>query len=96
MAKSLVIADDVTGANATGVLLKKSGLETYTVLNAAHANDAEIEGCDCVTVATESRSIPAGEAYERVKRVLDAIDRKHITLYSKRIDSTLRGNLGSA
>jgi uncharacterized protein YgbK (DUF1537 family) len=95
MAKSLVIADDVTGANATGVLLKKSGLETYTVLNAAHANDKEIEGCDCVTVATESRSIQADEAYERVQRVLGTIDRKNITLYSKRIDSTLRGNLGS-
>ena len=30
MAQVLVIADDLTGANATGVLLKKNGFDTYT------------------------------------------------------------------
>lgn len=94
MPRCLVVADDVTGANATGVLLKKNGFETYTVLSAAHAADAAIAGCDCLTIATESRSIPAEEAYAKVKDVLEQVAGDGIKLYSKRIDSTLRGNLG--
>ena len=34
MPKCIVIADDLTGANATGVLLKKMNYSAYTVLNA--------------------------------------------------------------
>ena len=34
MAKCIVIADDLTGANATGVLLKKMDYNTYTMMNA--------------------------------------------------------------
>ena len=32
MPNCIVIADDLTGANATGVLLKKSGFNTMTLL----------------------------------------------------------------
>ena len=39
MAQVLVVADDLTGANATGVLLKKNGFTTYTVLDPAHGAD---------------------------------------------------------
>ena len=95
MPKGMVIADDVTGANATGVLLKKNGFETYTVLDPAQAKDRAIVGSECITIATESRSIPSKEAYDRVRGVLEQLDRENIKLYSKRIDSTLRGNLGS-
>ena len=41
MAQVLVIADDLTGANATGVLLKKNGFDTYTVLDAANGTDIQ-------------------------------------------------------
>ena len=34
MPKCIVIADDLPGANATGVLLKKMNYSAYTVLNA--------------------------------------------------------------
>lgn len=33
MVKCVVVADDLTGANATGVLLKKQGYTTSTILN---------------------------------------------------------------
>ena len=33
MSQCVVIADDLTGANATGVLLKKMNYEAYTVMN---------------------------------------------------------------
>lgn len=33
MPQCVVIADDLTGANATGVLLKKMNYKAYTVMN---------------------------------------------------------------
>ena len=91
MAQVLVIADDLTGANATGVLLKKNGFDTYTVLDAANGADRSLADCDCLVVPTESRS---QEAYERVKAALVSLGGEEVKLYAKRIDSTLRGNLG--
>lgn len=70
MAQVLVIADDLTGANATGVLLKKNGFDTYTVLDAANGADRSLADCDCLVVPTESRAIDSQEAYERVKAAL--------------------------
>lgn len=95
MAKVIVVADDLTGANATGVLLKKNGFSTYTVLEAEHAADPALTGCDCLVVPTESRAIDSREAYDRVRRTLSSLAEDGVALYAKRIDSTLRGNLGS-
>ena len=94
MAQVLVVADDLTGANATGVLLKKNGFVTYTVLEAAHGSDPQLADCECLVVPTESRAIEPREAYERVRNALLALKGEGVKLYAKRIDSTLRGNLG--
>lgn len=95
MAKVIVVADDLTGANATGVLLKKNGFDTFTVLDVADCGDPALTGCDCLVVPTESRAIDPGEAYDRVKGALEKLKGDGVMLYAKRIDSTLRGNLGS-
>jgi len=95
MAKVIVVADDLTGANATGVLLKKNGFDTYTVLDVADGGDPALTGCDCLVVPTESRAIESQEAYRRVKTALETLKGDGVMLYAKRIDSTLRGNLGS-
>ena len=94
MAQVLVVADDLTGANATGVLLKKNGFVTYTVLEAAHGSDPQLADCECLVVPTESRAIEPREAYDRVRDALLALKGEGVKLYAKRIDSTLRGNLG--
>lgn len=95
MAKCLVIADDLTGANATGVLLKKNNFDTYTLLSGTIAKGFEVPPCDCLVIPTDSRGISAREAHEAVAGVLDNFASDNIVLYAKRIDSTLRGNLGS-
>ena len=95
MPRCIVIADDLTGANATGVLLKKSGFNTMTLLRSSMVEAAALKECDCLVVPTNSRAIPAKEAYERVCSSLNAFRSDEVRLYAKRIDSTLRGNLGS-
>lgn len=95
MAKIGVVADDLTGSNATGVLLKKNGFISYTVLSLADIGNPALADCECLVVPTESRAIPAQEAYQRVSQALRALKSDGVKLYAKRIDSTLRGNLGS-
>lgn len=95
MPNCIVIADDLTGANATGVLLKKQGFETMTLLRESRNKANTLQACDCLVIPTDSRAIPAQEAYDRVKEALELGRSKDVLLYAKRIDSTLRGNLGA-
>ncbi len=95
MPQCVVIADDLTGGNATGVLLVKAGMKTYTLVNEEDLSSKVMNECDCVIFPTDSRAVSPEEAYRRVFGVAKAMKSDGITLYSKRIDSTLRGNLGS-
>ena len=48
MAQCVVIADDLTGGNATGVLLRKMGYQANTVLNLAAVDPEIVQSGDCV------------------------------------------------
>lgn len=88
----LVVADDLTGANATGASFARHGLRTLTVRGARdlseHGGDVDV-----LVVDTDSRHLSAGEATERVRAVLDAAPAADLVV--KRTDTTLRGNVGA-
>lgn len=91
MTKFRMVADDLTGANANCSLMKKIGLNAATLFNL----DEEFpEEYNVIAFTTNSRAMEAEEAYFKVKGALDKLKSKEVELYSKRIDSTLRGNLG--
>jgi uncharacterized protein YgbK (DUF1537 family) len=81
-----IIADDLTGAMDTGLSFRRLGLCTRVHLGPAGMGDERVAVLD-----TESRELPPGEAYARVWQA--ACDLRGRTVY-KKIDSTLRGNLG--
>lgn len=89
--KIAVVADDLTGANATSALLSKKGFNAITCLEKFN-ND--LTKFDVISFATDSRSIPYKEAYSRVVDCISQF-KQYRPLISKRIDSTLRGNLGA-
>ncbi|MDE6168597.1 MAG: four-carbon acid sugar kinase family protein, partial [Acetatifactor sp.] len=95
MSRILIVADDLTGANDTGVRFAKCGAKVFTVLDKEHVNWEKAGDCDCITLSTDSRGLPPREAYERVHRAVRKFSGRETILYSKRIDSTLRGNLGA-
>lgn len=95
MPQCVVIADDLTGGNATGVLLKKMNYKAYTVMNQERIELSTLDECECVIYPTDSRGVAASVAYNRVFNVCELLKEKDVKVYSKRIDSTLRGNLGS-
>ncbi len=94
MPQCVVIADDLTGGNATGVRLVRAGMKTYTFVNKESLSSEAMNECDCVIFPTDSRSATPEEAYNRVFSAVKAVKSEDVKLYSKRIDSTLRGNLG--
>jgi len=95
MSKIVIIADDLTGANATSVLLARRGFKATTFLNLDKYNGEEHKDLNVISISTDSRGIDRNEAYNRVKNVVDFFKDEDIKLFAKRIDSTLRGNIGS-
>ncbi|MCL1950659.1 MAG: hypothetical protein FWF59_13115 [Turicibacter sp.] len=94
MIQVAVIADDLTGANATGVQLTKKNLRAFTLMD-SNGDVKHGEDCDVIIHQTDSRSITKEMAYMRVYESALRLKKPNIKLYSKRIDSTLRGNIGS-
>lgn len=82
----LIIADDFTGANDTGVQIKKHGLATSVLLK---TDDLSLTQ-GSVVLDTESRVIPAEDAYEKVKAALqEALKEGEYEFLYKKVDSTV-------
>ncbi|MCS2160732.1 four-carbon acid sugar kinase family protein [Scandinavium sp. H11S7] len=90
--KMIVIADDFTGANDTGVQLAKKGARTEVMLRNAQKPSRH---ADVLIINTESRAMPAEQAAESVRRALRPwCETATLPLVYKKIDSTFRGNVG--
>ena len=66
MAECVVVADDLTGANATGVLLTKMNYRATTVMNLDTVSTSTLSDCDCILYPTDSRGTDAKSAYDAV------------------------------
>jgi uncharacterized protein YgbK (DUF1537 family) len=96
MSRIAIVADDLTGANANGSLLAGKGFSAATCLDPDAWDDDCFVDVDAVTITTDSRLLEPDDARRRVFdgfRLLLA--HNQAVVLSKRIDSTLRGNLGS-
>ena len=90
----LVIADDFTGANDAGSGLAQAGARVH-VLFGTEAPLPE-DAADVLVISTDSRAVSASQAAERVAQVVQhfAAQLQQGWLF-KKIDSTLRGNIGA-
>jgi uncharacterized protein YgbK (DUF1537 family) len=94
MIKLLVIADDLTGAIETGTQFAKKGIRTY-VSPEPVINDNTVPGdIEVLVLNTESRHISPNEAAEKVKQALKIGRKYKVPFIYKKVDSTLRGNIG--
>ncbi|AFJ48297.1 D-threonate kinase [Shimwellia blattae] len=91
--KMVVIADDFTGANDTGVQLARKGARTDVLLS---ERQSPLRRCDVLVINTESRALPADQARQRVQAALAPWcgGGEAVQIY-KKIDSTFRGNVGA-
>ena len=95
MAKCIVIADDLTGGNATGVLLRNMKYQGHTMLNPEAIDPEELAECECVICPTDSRGLTPELAYKKVYSACELLIKGEELVCSHRVDSTLRGNMGS-
>lgn len=87
-----VVADDLTGGNGTGVKLTKLGYNVATMVFYDHLpSSEEING---VIIDTDSRYAKAEVAHRRVKTAAANLKKWGTDIVCKRIDSTVRGNIG--
>lgn len=91
----LVIADDFTGANDVGMMLVRQGFETAINLTSEGVLPT-FSGTtrQALVVNTDSRSVGASIACERVGKVIHQFNQQQSCWVYKKIDSTLRGNIG--
>ena len=91
--KMIVIADDFTGSNDTGVQLAKKGARTEVMLTPTQKPSRR---ADVLVINTESRAIPSAQAAQAVQQALAPwCEGETAPLVYKKIDSTFRGNVGA-
>ncbi|WP_340027906.1 four-carbon acid sugar kinase family protein [Paenibacillus sp. FSL H7-0940] len=89
--KLAIIADDLTGANDSGVQLARHGLKTSVLFN---IDEGPLTRYDAVVFDTDSRSISSQEAYDRVYQAAELLTNNGFETIFKKMDSTMRGNIG--
>ena len=93
MPKLAIIADDLTGANDTGVQFRKFGLRSLVLFKLEQ--DGWIQDADVIVVDTDSRTLPPSIGAERIRAVCRTLVGIGVRNFYKKIDSTLRGNIGA-
>lgn len=88
MKNFLVVADDFTGANDTGVKLTERGTPVEVVFSALNLDS----NSSCV-IDTETRNEKSSVAYGKVKDIMGTISINNYDVVYKKVDSTLRGNI---
>jgi len=89
-----VIADDLTGANDTGVQFAKKGYNTIVSVLDEQSTIIIPDNLDVFVMDTETRELESTTARKRLKSILEKININKKDIVYKKVDSTLRGNMG--
>lgn len=88
-----IIADDYTGAADAGVQFAKKGLRTSILTDPQRISEVA-KRVDVIVVDTESRLDSKEIAYKKVALVSQELNQIGVDFLYKKVDSTLRGNIG--
>jgi len=90
-----VIADDLTGANDTGVQFVKKGYNTMVSIFDKSVLQSTPEDLDVFVIDTETRELESKTARKKLRSILEKININKKDIIYKKVDSTLRGNIGA-
>ncbi|WP_321972905.1 four-carbon acid sugar kinase family protein [Paratractidigestivibacter sp.] len=93
MAKTMLIADDLTGTLDSGVCLLAQGAHVLVDDSSMDGAFASTDGALCVNTA--SRHMAPAEAAEHVYALVSAAKKAGVRRIVKKTDSALRGNIGA-
>jgi uncharacterized protein YgbK (DUF1537 family) len=89
-----IIADDLSSATDCGAQVVRSGLSVVVPLK-HYSLPLQARDIQVISVDTDSRSLSADQAYDKVRTAVQDLAAEGWTDFYKSIDSTLRGNLGA-
>lgn len=92
MNKVGIIADDLTGATTVGVLLARNNIRTAAFFEDFEKTD--VENIEAIVLSSDSRHLTPENAKTSIRHNLEKLIKQDCTLFSKRIDTTLRGGIG--
>ncbi len=92
--KLIIVADDLTGANDTGVQFSKNQLRTIVISDPERIKESLVR-CDVLVIDTESRFDDQETAYKKSFEAGRMISTENIKYFYKKLDSTMRGNPGA-
>lgn len=92
MRSILMIADDLTGACDAGIQFADGGVRSVVLFDPSHFPNHET---DAVVLDTASRAMAPDKAYEAVSQQIAHMKAASFDLVYKKMDSTLRGNIGT-
>ncbi len=88
----LIIGDDITGCNATGIIFKQLGYHVDSITHLDYLGKNYVT--DVTVWNSASRTLEEEEAVSRVTRMTREFLQSDYRLLAKRIDSTFRGWIG--
>ena len=94
--RCLLIADDLTGGADAGAQFAKRGLKTLLIFlkDECKIDFSKYASCDVLVVNTDSRGLGPEKASFLISNLLKNYDEEFFPIIYKKIDSTLRGNIG--
>jgi len=91
-----IIADDLTGANDTGVQFSKKGYNTIVSILDESENIIIPDKTDVLVIDTETREVTdANIVRQRLSKALEKLNFSDKDIFYKKVDSTLRGCIGA-
>jgi len=86
----LIVADDFTGSNDTGVQIRRRGIPVRVVFSGSG-----VSGTESCVLDTESRALGEEKAFKKLSRETERIPFEKFFQVIKKVDSTVRGNIGA-
>ncbi len=87
-----IIADDLTGANDSGVQLTEKGIDTSVLFDIPTHQEKVDKG---IVIDTNSRALSREDAYDVTKKAASYLKDSGYQHIYKKMDSTLRGHIGT-
>lgn len=89
-----IIADDLTGANDTGVQFSKHGYTVTVKIENKRVLFQNNNKHNVDVIDTETRESSPDEAIKKINKIFSEVSVDHQDIMYKKIDSTMRGNVG--
>ncbi len=93
MIKLVILADDLTGATDTGIVLAQQGVSVLVVTE--YSTDFSSYNCDALVIDLQTRHLNAKDAFVKVESATKVVLKNNIEYIYKKVDSTMRGNIGA-